>query len=432
MKLLNYTSSYFSAALLVLISVWAIVFYFAMLDEIYDSLDDGLENRKILMIQKAKEKPQILVQPSFGDGSYRIEKIGSQPARLFKDSYRDTLMYMQNEKDYEPVRLLETVFRQGDDYYKMKLVTSMVEEDDLVRNLLYSLVFLYLGLMASILIINNLVLRKVWKPFYKLISQLKNFSIEKDEKVHFQATKIEEFSLLNQSMDKMLQKSKTSYKNQKQFIENVTHELQTPLAISINQLELLIEKNDFDTKQIASLVAILNNLERLTRFNKSLLLLSKIENKQYTELSRVSINDLIKKILCDFEDLAVHHGISFQLQETATIHFNINRSLAVILFTNLIKNALLHGEKNTIVEIEIGKNKVCIKNHGKGKSLEENKLFQRFHKQSAGPNSTGLGLAICKAIANKYNLRLSYRFSETHEFEVSFQHTDISLRSKMD
>lgn len=426
MKLLNYTSSYFAAVLLVLISVWAVVFYFEMLDEIYDSLDDGLENRKILMIQKAQENPQILMQPNFGEGSYQMEKIDSRAARKFKDSYRDTLMYMQNEKDYEPVRLLETVFRQGDDYYKMKLVTSMVEEDDLVRNLLYSLFFLYLGLMASILVINNLVLRKIWKPFYKLIAQLKNFSIEKNEKVHFQKTKIEEFSLLNQSMDKMLQKSKTSYENQKQFIENVAHELQTPLAISINQLELLIEKNDFDAAQIETMAGILNNLERLTRFNKSLLLLSKIENKQYHDQTTVIINDLIKKILSDFEDLAAHHGISFQLQETASIHINMNNSLAVILFTNLIKNALLHGEKNTIVEIEIEKTQVRIKNRGKGKTLEENKLFQRFHKQSANQNSTGLGLAICKAIADKYNFRLSHRFSGIHEFEVDFRPADVS------
>lgn len=420
MKLLNYTSSYFAAILLVLISIWAIIFYFEMLGEIYDSLDDGLENRKILMIQEAQKKPNVLAQTNYGEGSYMIKEIDASTARQFRDIYRDTLMYMQNEKDYEPVRLLETAFRQNGFYYKMTLYTSMVEEDDLIRNLLYSLLFLYLGLMASIIILNNLILRKIWKPFYRLLSQLKNFSIEKNEQVYFEETKIEEFTLLKESMEKMLKKSQTSYKNQKQFIENAAHELQTPLAISMNKLELLIENNKFDKAQIETLASVLNNLERLTRFNKSLLLLSKIENKQYTDEDSIPINSLIKEILLDFEDLAHHHRISFELRENAALNFKMNRSLAIILFTNLIKNALLHGPKNNTIEIEIGKNSVSIKNDGTEKGLDENKLFQRFHKQSTAKNSSGLGLAICKAITDKYGLELSYRFSDGHVFEITF------------
>lgn len=420
MKLLNYTSAYFAAILLVLISIWAVIFYFEMLDEIYDSLDDGLENRKALIIQKAQEEPTILAQSKYGEGSYMIEEINAVEASQFRDIYRDTLMYMQNEKDDEPVRLLETAFRQNGSYYKLALYTSMVEEDDLVRNLLYLLLFLYLGLMGSIIIINNLVLRKIWKPFYRLLTQLKNFSIEKNEKVNFEKTNIEEFTLLNESMEKMLRKSQASYKNQKQFIENAAHELQTPLAISINKLELFIEKNDFDNVQIETIASVLDNLERLTRFNKSLLLLSKIENKQYTDKDSIPINALIKGIISDFKDLAAHHSISFELQEIDFLNFEMNKSLAIILFTNLIKNALLHGSKDSTIEIVIEKNTVSVKNIGEEKALEENKLFHRFHKQSVNQNSTGLGLAICKAITDKYGLELAYRFTGKHEFEVVF------------
>lgn len=429
MKLLNYTSTYFAAILLALISVWAVIFYFEMLSEIYDSLDDGLENRKILVIQKAQENPSILNTSSFGEGLYRIKEIDYQHAKHFKDSYLDSLMYMQNEEGKEPIRLLKTVFRHGDAYYKMELATSMVEEDDLIRNLLYSVLFLYLGLIASILIINNLVLRKTWKPFYKLLSQLKSFSIEKDDQVNFEKTNIEEFSLLNESIQKMLQKSKASFKNQKQFIENASHELQTPLAISINQLELLIENNHFDAKQIETISVVLNNLERLTRLNKSLLLLSKIENRQYTDENAVNINEIIKNILIDFEDFAAFHAITFDLVENQTIHFNINQSLVVILFTNLIKNAMIHGNKDSIVEVEIGNSKVCIKNYGARKSLDQHKLFQRFMKQDDTPGSSGLGLAICMAIAKKYNLNLSYSFTDQHRFEVDFAKIDSSIDS---
>lgn len=421
MKLLNYTSSYFAAVLLVLISIWAVIFYFEMLSEIYDSLDDGLANRKILIIQKAQENPEIINTSTFGEGSYRIRKIDYQRAEHFKDSYRDSLMFMQNEKDYEPIRLLETVFRHDGSYYKMELVTSMVEEDDLVRNLLYSLILLYFGLMASILVINNLVLRKTWKPFYKLLAQLTSFRIEKNEEINFEPTKIEEFELLNQRMQKLLEKSQASYKSQKQFIENASHELQTPLAISINQLELLIENNRFDQKQIETIAAVLNNLERLTRLNKSLLLLSKIENKQYPDDVSVNINEVVKNTLRDFEDFSTYHSVTFDLRETETIHFKINRSLAVILFTNLIKNAIVHSRKKKLVEIVIENGSVDIKNFGSEKSLDRHKLFQRFLKQDDAPGSSGLGLAICMAIATKYDLNLSYSFAEKHTFQVDFK-----------
>lgn len=419
MKLLNYTSSYFAAILLLLMAVWGMVFYFEMLSEINDSLDDGLANQKILVIQKAKQDSTILNKNFFGNGYYTIKEIDEQQAVRFKDSYRDTLMYMQNEEDYEPVRLLETVFEQEGSFYKMKLITSMVEEDDLIQNLLVSLIFLYTGLIISILVLNNLILKKVWSPFYRLLGQLKNFSIEKEENVNFENTKIEEFSLLNENIEKLLQKSKASYKNQKQFIENAAHELQTPLAISRNQLELLIEKNQLNEEQIASIAGVLENLERLSRFNKSLLLLSKIENKQYLDEKIISINDLIEQLTDDFEDLAAHRGITIKIEKNEPLEFKMNKDLLNILFGNLIKNAILHGEKNALVKIEIRNREVSISNLGDG-ALEKGKIFERFHKNSNAKGSTGLGLAIALAISRKYNLQLSYHFQKMHVFKVRF------------
>src|SRR5690606_28722144 len=112
----------------------------------------------------------------------------------------DTLMYMINEEDYEPVRTLESIFKLNNEYYKIKVVTSMVEEDDQIQNLLKYTLILYAALVISILFLNNFFLRKVWKPFYNLIGQLKTFSLEKNKPINFTPTKIEEFALLNKSV----------------------------------------------------------------------------------------------------------------------------------------------------------------------------------------------------------------------------------------
>lgn len=156
MKLLNHTTKYFAFLLIVPISIWAVIFYVAMLDEIYDSLDDGLENQKILILQEAKRDSTLLNTLDFGIGNFTLKKTSLDQNSTFSDSYRDTLMYRQNEKENEPVRILESIFEREGAYYKIKLITSMVEEDDQIENLIIYLAALYLVLVVSIVLLNNL------------------------------------------------------------------------------------------------------------------------------------------------------------------------------------------------------------------------------------------------------------------------------------
>jgi len=145
LKVLNYTTSWFAGILLLLISIWAALFYYAMLDEIYDSIDDGLDNQKGLIIKRAGVDSTLLLKSAFDEGDYAIRPVSAEAAMNFRDVYADTLMYMQNEEDFEPVRLLRTAFQQGGNYYQMQVITSMVEEDDLMAELFYSLLYLYIG-----------------------------------------------------------------------------------------------------------------------------------------------------------------------------------------------------------------------------------------------------------------------------------------------
>src|SRR5690606_21882986 len=147
MKLLNYTTTYFAIILIFLLAIWAVFFYLAIMDEIYDSMDDGLENQKIIVIRRAAEDATILERSAFEDGNYIITPISPEIGSGFTDEYRDTLMYRENESEYEPGGLLESVFRKGEEFYKIKVVTSMVEEDDLRKELFFSILYLYIGLI---------------------------------------------------------------------------------------------------------------------------------------------------------------------------------------------------------------------------------------------------------------------------------------------
>lgn len=420
MKLLNHTTKYFALLLILVISAWAVIFYVAMLDEVYDSLDDGLENQKMLIIRETKNDSTILNTTAFGIGNFIIQETSLQKNGKFTDSYRDTLMYMQNEAEYEPVRILESVFEREGSYYKIKLLTSMVEEDDQIENLIKYLIGLYLLLVTSIIILNNLVLKKVWSPFYNLIGKLKDFRIERDSPITSEPTAIDEFALLNKSVEKLMEKSRDTYIAQKQFIENAAHELQTPLAICINKLELLLEKGEMNGDQSQEVAEVLDNLGRLTRLNRSLLLLSKIDNQQYVEEAVVDFKALSEKISIDFDDFAAHRNIDFKIIGEDSLAYPINEDLATILMTNLIKNAIIHGAEGKTIEIEITTDRLAVKNFGDKIGLDADQLFRRFEKSGFDMRSSGLGLAIAKAISDRYGLQLNYIFSDRHIFELRF------------
>ena len=421
MKLLNYTTTYFSVILLVLISIWAVVFYFAMFEEIYDSIDDGLDNRKMVLINRASQDLDLLKKPQLDEYLYTIVKVDFKNYRGFKDTYNDTLMYMINEEDFEPVRTLESVFRHGDDYYKIKLVTSMVEEDDQIQNLLEYTILLYTVLVISILLLNNFFLKKVWKPFYNLIGQLKTFHLDRKTTITFTPTKIEEFALLNKSVETLLAKTRETYSGQKQFIENASHELQTPLAIAINKLELLFEETELTPHQAEQLQQALENLERLTRLNRSLLLISKIENEQFQGTEKMEFSHLIESIITNFSEMAAHKKTPINFNTSTHVFKEINPDLAHFLFSNLIKNAILHGESGSTISMILTETKFSIRNFSKVQEMESEQLFQRFQKHSGGSSSTGLGLSIAQSIAARYGYKIEYSFSHgKHTFTLNF------------
>ena len=421
MKVLNYTTSYFAAILLIAISIWAGIFYYSMLDEIYDSIDDGLDNQKGLIIQKAAVDSTILQKSRFDEGDYAIKEIGVALATNHRDVFIDTMMYMQNEKDFEPVRLLRTVFRHNGKYYQMQVITSMVEEDDLIAELFYALLWLYLGLVATIIILNNFLLKSIWRPFYHLLKQIKNFKLDKPTTIEVQKTRIDEFKLLNESIQKLLQTNTDTYNSQKHFIENASHELQTPLAISINKLEALAETGSFSEEELKLLASALDNLERLTRLNKSLLLLSRIENKQYLKEEKININNLVKKIADDFSDQLTYSGLELHINEQDAALVVMNADLATILITNLIKNAIIHNHRDGLINITIHSSSLSVENTGYREALDEQKLFIRFNQQKQAESSTGLGLAIVKAIADLYSFTITYAYNNRHTITVVFR-----------
>jgi signal transduction histidine kinase len=290
-----------------------------MLDEVYDSIDDGLENHKMLIIQKARENSEVVHKTGFDESNYAIREISKDVAIHMRDIYRDTMLYMQSEEDFEPVRVLTSAFEINNRFYELKIIASMVEEDDLIEDLFFSLIWLYIILVIVILLVNNILLKRVWKPFYTILHQLKTYRLGKDQIPHQITSSVSEFRELNEAVIALLHRNLETFTNQKQFTENAAHELQTPLAIGINKLEFLLEKNDLNETQSEALGQIVQILERLTRLNKSLLLLSKIDNKQFFENEEVFVNGITKSLIESFGDLAEFKRVTINYTENGSL-----------------------------------------------------------------------------------------------------------------
>lgn len=411
--------------LLLIVSLWSVIFYFNMLDEIKGSVDEELENYKRQIVFKAEKDPTILQQKTFDEGFFSVNKISKEKALSFKDTYEDTEIYAQDADDeapeLEPVRILTTVFEQNGSFYQLKIFNNMVEEDDLVKELLWDAAGLYVLLIFSILVINNWVLQRLWKPFYELLNELKNYRLGISKSFPQVETKTKEFSDLQDAVTTLLQYSEKSYEQQKEFIGNASHELQTPLAIAIGKLELLIEKENFTENQAAKIAEIMEIIERLVRLNKSLLLLTKIENKQFFDNQEIKVNDIVEKNIEDLQDIAEFKEVEISFSENSELLVKADAVLINIIVSNLLRNAIFHNIKSGKVEVQINAKKLIVKNTGIENSLHPEKIFTRFQKSEHHQSGSGLGLAIVQAIAELYDFSVSYDFKNgMHEFTVNF------------
>src|SRR5690606_34249169 len=168
-SLKNYTLKYLATILLVIIAIWAGIFYAIILEEVYDNTDDGLKNLKIQIIREAYNNPEMLNVNKFDFNQFKITPVDVVE---YKEGnfFRNEEYYMEYDQDMEPYRVLETFFiDKNKNHHKLEIRTSTVEEDEFRENLFIALVFLYIFLVGSIILINHIVLKKVWNPFYKTL-----------------------------------------------------------------------------------------------------------------------------------------------------------------------------------------------------------------------------------------------------------------------
>lgn len=420
MKLFHNVMLHVSVASVFIMTAWAVFFYWAIIDEVNDEVDDSLEDYSESLIVRYLNGEDM---PSLNNGSnnqFYMYDVSSEYAETYPQiSYRDEMVYIDDKLEYEPARILMTIFKTDTGYKELVVYTPTIDKLDLQRSILGWIVALYAGILLILLLLNVWIFRRNMKPLYVLLSWFNNYKIGSGYKPLSNKTKITEFKELYHAVTMSAQRNEKLYEQQKMFIGNASHEMQTPLAICLNRLEMLMEDENLTEKQMEEIAKTHQTLENITRMNKSLLLLCKIENGQYADVKEVSVNSLVSQYVDTFNDVYSYKNITVKVTEMSSLSMQINESLAIILVSNLLKNAYLHNCENGKIDVVISEKDFTVSNTGES-ALDSSKIFTRFYQGSKKEGSTGLGLALIHTICRANNISISYEFrNKMHVFKVS-------------
>ncbi|WP_431210391.1 sensor histidine kinase [Puia sp. P3] len=347
--------------------------------------------------------------------------------RAEKDKIISTTHYSVKHREEEPFREMSGTVSVGGQQYKLTVSASLVENEDLLISILMVQIGVLLVLIGGMLWINQKISRRLWQPFYIALRNMQSFELNKQTDLPFKSSTTDEFNELNKAINNLFSRSTQLYQHQKEFTENASHEMQTPLAIFQSKLELLMQTSPLSEEQAGLINALDETNNRLIKLNKSLLLLTRIENNQYQTTETVSIKNLCLKLTRQLSAYAENKNTTIHTRFNEDIGIDVNNTLIEILVGNLLTNAIRYNRDNGEVTVTTESNSLTIGNTGAPTALDPSRIFDRFHKQNGTEDSTGLGLAIVKNICALYNYNINYSFTDDrHFFTVIFRITPES------
>lgn len=330
----------------------------------------------------------------------------------------DTLAYHEYlQRNENQVKVIISRKMNGKHYY-LSAYYGLVESDDITDAVVTSLFWIILLLLAVSAVLSVIISRRLLAPFNLTLEVIQSFQLKRKEPASLPVTNITEFKRLNSFLAGMMEKAQQDYHALKEFTENASHEMQTPVAIMRGKLELLLD-TPLSNEQARLIVSVQNALDRLSKMGNSLTLLTKIENKEFISPDPVDLSKLLSEALFAFEELMEMKSLKTEQHIEPGVNIHIHPVLADILLSNLLSNAIRHNMEGGYVGVELNKKHLIIKNTGMPLEEKEEEMFGRFKKGRGNSDSVGLGLAIVKRICEQSKLKISYKNEDPyHIMEV--------------
>ncbi|GBD89289.1 putative sensor-like histidine kinase YedV [bacterium BMS3Abin03] len=418
MKLIKKINRYFLTISVLIFIIISIITFFILQALISEEVDETLISERNNIVKKLQVEG--ILDSVYYSYSEHIEiKLLDHPSAA-KEQLIDTLIFVGAEGESVPFRQLNSTVNINGKTYSIVLRHSLIEKDE-ITGLGIMIVLVFIAIIGLIGLINYLGERRLWKPFYNTINKLSGFSIKQKEPLDLPPVDIDEFNELNKTLNYLTEKLKRDYHQLKEFSENASHEMQTPLAVIRSKLDVLIQDNTLSEYQHKSISSLYNAVSRLSRLNQSLNLLTKIENKEFDNKTDIFLTELTNRQLDNLKELIEINNLTVEKKFTAQPFLKLNRFIAESLFGNLIINAIKHNIDGGKISIEINKNKFSVTNTGKQLNVNPEELFRRFKKGDSSSGSPGLGLSIVQKICEQNNIDIKYTIIQNlHAVTLTF------------
>jgi signal transduction histidine kinase len=415
MKLVRKTNTYYLLFLLFLFPVMVAVDY-VLIQFIVNS-----EVEEILLHESERIEFHLSRDGALPSSNYILESTPLEKGHAPFRQFRDTSIFEGYTDRNLPYRTYTFTTSAGPEPMRITLKHVLLEINELIWLLFVSTSLIILLLVTGLYLINRKIYKWAWRPFFENLVRLKKYEVAQKEPIQIQSSQISEFEELNQVITSLIDQVKKDFQNLKEFNENISHEIQTPLAIIRNKVVLLLERKNLDERDLKLIETIYQQTNKLSKIGKSLTLISRIENQEFKRLDRVEVRAVLENILRNMEEIISFKDLDISSELKPAV-IECDHILADILFTNLIKNAVQHNIEGGSIRMVLDAEKFEITNTGSGSDMEGERLFQRFQKGSSAGESLGLGLAITQKICEIYGFQLLYeRHGDKYTFTLYFQ-----------
>ena len=415
MKLLTKTNRIYLAFSLVIYLLTAVAFYQIIRLVIYDEV----ENR--LRVEKRDFETYVRAHNNWSNIPYFVEnKIEVTPVAgtaTHGEEFSDTLILNRYDQEFIPFRQLAFYKPIQGVMHRVEIRKSLIQTYRLIEVMTVAMM-LFLGLLlVGTFWFQGKLSGRLWHPFYDTLARIKRFDLSSGTSLALDRPEITEFRELNDVLQKMADKMQQDYRSLKEFTENASHEMQTPLALINAKVEQLIQSEQLTETQTHWIESIYQASQRIARLNQGLLLLAKIENRQFNDSQPIDLASLLTEKLTDMEEVLSFKELSVSMKAIKPFDVLLPPALADILVTNLVNNAIKHNQVKGRIDLVSTTDQLCLSNTGRQLTSSPERLFDRFKKESTGPDSVGLGLSIIRQIGDSYGLNINYQETDgIHRF----------------
>ncbi|RPE14130.1 sensor histidine kinase [Chitinophaga lutea] len=408
MKLLNKTVRYYFLLSVIVLLVAIPVFYFVLKKIVIANVDARLVATKTQLIPRLQVMEFKNGEPVLGN-DITLEKAAPNTGR---DSLYTADTY----------RLLTSHLVINRETYRLRIKSSIANHERLITSIIILQVLLLTFLLAGLLLVNRSLSRKVWDPFYKTLQKLRAYKVDDPGPLQLAPSSINEFAELNTALEQLAERSRQAYIAQKEFAENASHEMRTPLAIFQGKLELLMQTDPLSEEQAGLITDLATASQRMARLNKGLILLTRIQNGQFPETENVSVRRTAENLLEQYQPQLQQKELTVQREWTNDLSVSVNPTLMEVLLGNLLANAIRHNIPRGNIIVRLAAGTFTVQNTGQPFALPEERIFHRFSKQSTDADSMGLGLEIVRKICDLYGFSITYQYAHPlHTFRVQMQ-----------